>query len=164
MQQAHSLESLPYVNEHTTNPAALEPVGTANLTERSTWDFCGSLFSWKGLMLSDTVLIPFIHWLETFGLNDCSWGAAKLQWKSDSTPQKAMFGLETRTRDWSYKQSWLEIFQQNRSFIWFIVTKSVCRNMRGPGWLCLTQASAPSFCFLSLSFVHWIFNYQHKMK
>lgn len=147
--------------EHMTNPAELEPVGTAVFADRWVHEiFVGSLFSWKGLMLSDTVLTSFIHWPETFGLQ-CSRGDAKAQQKSDSIPPKAMFGLETRTREWSYKQSWLGIFQQNRSFIWygwFIETKSVCGNMRGPGWLCLTQASALSFCFLSLSFAQWIFS------
>lgn len=63
----------------------------------------GSLFSWKGLMLSDTVLTTFIHWPETCGLNECIWGDAKLQQKSDSIPPKAMFGLETRMREWSYR-------------------------------------------------------------
>lgn len=154
--------------EHMTNPAELEPVGTAGIADRWVHEiYVGSLFSCKGLLLSDIALTPFIHWLETFGLNECSRGDAKLQWKSDSIPPKAMFGLETRTREWSYKQSWLGIFQQNRSFIWhgwFIETKSVCGNIRGPGWLRLTQASALIFCFLSLSFAQWIFNYWYKMK
>lgn len=146
-----------------TNPAELEPVGTAGIADRWVHEiFVGSLFSWKGLMLSDTVLTTFIHWLETCGLNECIWEDAKLQQKSDSIPPKAMFGLETRMREWSYRVGW-DFFQQNRSFL-FIETKSVCRNLRGPGWRHLTRAITLSFCFFSLSFVPWIFHYWYKMK
>lgn len=113
-------------------------------------------------------IISFIHWIETSGLNKCSQGDAKLQWKYNSIPPRAMFGLEARMRGWSYKQNWLGIFQQNRSFIWhgwFIETKSVCGNMRrGLGWLRLTQTSDLSCCFLSISFAQWIFSYWYKMK
>lgn len=155
--------------EHTTNSAEHEPVGTAGTTDRWVQEiFVASLFSWKGFMHTDNVLTSFIHWIEASGLNKCSQGDAKLQWKYNSIPPRAMFGLEARMRGWSYKQNWLGIFQQNRSFIWhgwFIETKSVCRNMRrGLGWLRLTQASDLSCCFPSISFAQWILNYWYKMK
>lgn len=54
----------------------------------------GSLISWRSLMLSDTVLTSFIHWLENSGLNECSRGDAELQQKSDTIAPKAMFGLK----------------------------------------------------------------------
>lgn len=86
--------------------------------EMSRWDILWAPYLAGKVFLSDAVLMSFIHWPDTFGLKEHSQGDAKLQWKSDSIPSKAMFGLETRTREQSYKQSWPGIFQQNRSFVW----------------------------------------------